>query len=544
MSRSSTLPFVTLLLFLGLSPNTEGAQTNENTVKVQSITLLENKTAKIKFEIHVEAPKSDVEINLENITDPKTIESTVKIEKNGKGQITRKFDKKKLKLTLSKGDYQLEYIDPTITITGPAYRVEIQQDQITSQIEGTLSGNVSVKNGTKYPWNGSTIIKFANTKQEESKIDTLSKDCATGETIDLFFEQQEILKQPAKYTVSVTDFKADKAHPSLIVDMKKVWPHNPVYSQFPGKIKISVDGKWNNLFTEKDFKTVTTNSKLPLIKLDELTVTRTETNKAIVSLDNTDLSILNGAFKVDYDYKYTTNPGPILAFQVPSEKDSHLQPGATLQVTHSTTLPSVNLLVDTQDPLDDIAPILASIHKALAIRVELIEVKDLKPSDLKKRFPDASKYPITYQPRKSPAKKTLLSQFLLNLSLLNKSTPSAPLLDRLKSIDSNAKQISSFFAPIPSQSLFQATLRRLALQGDHDADITLFRKQRSEQTKLARSFMQVYNALVLESTDIVQVRINLQASQPRTTRNNGLPNIPNLIEAQSNRLFQLESNNR
>lgn len=558
MSRSSNSSLVTLVLFLLLCPPTWGQQVkpevqkqkavNQNTVKVHSVTMLEDRTGKICFEISVKCPTKEVSINLDNVTDLKMVEDTMDVitKKQEKKQFGYHFEGKLLKLKLDKGDYLLEYVDTTITFAAPQYKVELQKEGTNSKI----SGNLTVTNRTCYPWCQNTKIKLVKENQVHTLIASLEARHEPKEKIYLPFEEKSITNKIAQYSVSITEFEGTKAHPSLVVDLKQAWPQSPVYYQLPGKIQVCVDRISRSYEFEADkFTSITTNPKLSLFKNKDLQVNRSDTYDAVVILDNTDKNILKSKFCADYDYEYTSRSILEISFEITPKIKIDLKSGKSERLTHVTTLPELNLLIETDDPLLGLAPKLTSIQKELMDRINLTAAADrnissqvfiteqtnqlntltyinmvltnarfsimldlinqtlesiaaakkqLKSIDLKKTFPKIAEYPVTYLPSKGSDFRKLI------VETQKKNTP---VLTRLSLLATNATKMSTILKAIPSQSEYQETIRRLAALGVRDADVTLLRKQRTEQKKLAKSFMHVYNTLVLESAEVFPIHL-------------------------------------
>lgn len=575
MSRSITSSLVTLVLFMTLCPPIWGQQEepktqnadNQNTVKVHSVTMLEDRTGKICFEISVKDPTQEIPINLDNVTDLKMVEDSMDVTPKEK-QFGYSFEGKLLKLKLSQGDYLLEYVDTTITFTAPQYKVELQEKGTNSKI----SGNLTVMNGTCYPWLQNTKIKLVKENQVHTLIASLQARHEPKANIYLPFEEKTITNKIAQYTVSISEFEDKRAHPSLVVDFKQAWPQSPVYYQLPGKIKVCVDSiSWSNEFEADEFTSITTNPKRSLFESKTLLVTRSDSGDAVLALDDTDKKILKSKFHADYDYEFNSNSIPTVTLEVPPKSKIDLESGKPKKIIHITTLPELNLLIETEDPLLELAPKLNSIQKELTKLINLTVTAnnnfsrqasiteqekhleklnylsnllhtndqlsfllDLKnqiqtsitaekqqqtPIDLKKVFPKVADFPVLYVLSKS-------SDF--SNSIRETQKKNVPILVHLSWIAMNATKISSLVKTIPTEESYQAILRRLASQGDHDADVTLLRKQRIEQMKLAKNFTQIYNALVLDSAEVFPIPIPSTQTNQQVNSGPGLPDFSDL----------------
>lgn len=504
MPRSNSFTLLTLLLILVFCPQPNEAKAEDNTIAVESVTISEDKTARIAFQVEVKDATIAVEFDVDKITDTKALQESLHV-KDDHGQpvlYSPAVESKKLKLTLAQGIYQVQFQDPRIIVSSPKYAVKLIHDTSNNQLTGTIEGTIEIENGSTYAWPKEKEIRYVKKDSSTSLIVKLSMDFASGEKIHVPLNSYSIPAQSPGYQIAITELTTGQAHPDMLMDLKQPWSQTAAPFQIPGSIQFTVNGTVGTSVEEKTFKDTIASASQSVGKRDSLTVTRTETPKAYITLDNTEKHLLKGTFKTDYIYQYTTAAGPDIDFLIstsPAQKVTLATQTPTLRLTHSTDLTEVVLLVNTENPLVSLAADLKAVQKEVATRKEA-GIKELKPGDLASKFPKANQDKITYTPS---------SQAVFDNNLKQSLAANQKLVKRLTAIDYYADIISKIFATIPTETDYQQTIRRLAASGAHDAEVTLLRKQRSEQINYAKNFLQVYHALVLESADGFPVRIEI-----------------------------------
>ncbi|WP_298859343.1 hypothetical protein, partial [uncultured Gimesia sp.] len=435
------------------------------------------------------------------------------------------IDKKHIQLLFTKSTAKkiihVSYEDTTITFSASEYVMDLN----TALTCAKTTQFITVKNGTLYDWVDTKLDLISSSGKQHSvplKPFDLRKNCWKK----LQLKSEKISKLSPQHLVNISEFSNKKkdVHPELQINMVKYkekekekigyWPKDDVFFQDPGNIRLIYDNipKWEKQFDATQFASIINEKKLPLFvnKNIKLTRSRPTGNLLILAMNVSNKSVIKNTLHTDYDF--ICDKDIKITLQVDSKTIFIFNKKQT--ISQQATLPQLDLLVDPNTKID-----LISTHfKSLSSK--LLKLKNDVESPLK--IDESLKQGTKYTKFKGTTERDKLK------SKIDKANQIAQ--PRLVWLYLNAANISSLLNGIPSEKSHQKNLYTLASVGNHDADVSLLRKQRIEQSKIAKSFIQVHNAFVSGEINIYPI----QLQDPNPNQVTSRPPNPSTISVLSN----------
>jgi len=470
-----------LLLYTNLSAWAKPPEGKKNQVHVHSISMQNYQEGRICFEIVIENPNCDVTLDLDNVTDLDKVRQTLcwKNQDSLNKAIVYSIHGKQLRLSPQKNKLQngnkfyLSYVDTTLTHTFPEYQIQFQKSK--DSLSATLCRQLTITNRTNYLWNKGVQLKIQLSDQNCEEQLILQTPVAVHETTKLCLKGPELcLKNHLQYRVDITDFSNVKPllPPRIFLDMSQAWPSINCF-QVPGPVRIQFcQTGWEKVYGVSEFETLIKNTDLPLFQYRDALLQRVSLNTVLRSLKSKAKEKIVTLFSKT-DFIYNNESSYITITLIHDKKKTDVPPKSSVMFQEKAPLAVLSLLINPQTVTGDVA----SQFKKLASQLE---------------------------------------------SLRKKQLPVVPFSARLQYLYDTALKYTELLNEIPSEEAYQKKLQELASTGDHDADVTLLRKQRTEQAKQVKSFIRIYNALVLGSAEVYPIKIEVPAGNFITGSPTGL----------------------
>lgn len=535
MTRILYLICFIFVIIIRFSPVAQGQSKEcekQNEIAVQSITLQEkSKSVRICYSVNVKKPDCEINLDLANITDLSKVEATLEIESisNSDDRIAYRIEGRELILTFSPDHkdkiFLVSFEDSRISFPTSNYQLDLDQKFKCAEISHFLK----IKNDTHCDWGPLTKIYLQRDHKKIHLHQLTPFNLRPDSQRNILLDKVCVKDFSKKYVVRMSDFnrsytspKVEEAFPLLSINMTEIWPAkvDHFFFQDPGEVLIKYRdcnscASWNTSYQAEKFNILINTETLGIVQIDDLLLTRSILPNYFWELKLSSNSELNSALRVDFQYTLVSQACESLNVSLEIDPQKKIREDfqktcdpindrSQKNIMHSVNLEPILLLVDIDTPLEKMAAQFNGEAKRLEAYSRFFKKSEKTP-------PDLQILSTLFKPAK-PLKQTYSTgeDFLDRKNTAQ--SKNQIVFSRLDQLQSNAVSISKLFGGVPSEESYHNFLYALASLGNHDADVTLLRKQRKEQKAQAHKYIQFYNSIALEKINLYPIQFPSQFS--------------------------------